>query len=85
MNSLPSQEDAPPTAETMALALRLASALGTMRGEGLFNVEQFCGAVERGMGGGVFIQAPSNRVKREVPEARYMPEGASVEVSYKLG
>jgi len=73
------------TAETMELALRLASALGNMRGEGLFHVEQFCGAVERGMGGGVYIQAPSNRAKRDVSEARYMPEGAQVEVKFSLG
>lgn len=73
------------TAETMELALRLAAALGSMRSEGVFNVEQFCGAVERGMGGGVYIQAPSSRVKREVPEARYMPEGAQVEVKFSLG
>lgn len=76
---------AAPTAETMELALRLAHALGSMRSESVFGVKQFCDAVEAGMGGTALLKAPSERAKREVSEARYMPEGSQVEVTYNFG
>lgn len=64
-----------PDEASEALARQLVElVVGHMRADGLFNLDTFLRAVESGMGGTIIIRAPCGRTRREIPEARYMPE-----------
>ena len=71
-------EEAEPSEAEQVLARRLAIVLRRMRAEGRFNLDQFLGACEAGMGGTVVVTAPSTKSKRDVPECRYVSEGVTV-------
>lgn len=61
--------------ECMALALRLATVIESMRSEARFNVETFIAAAENEVGGHITMAAPrKSGGRRRSPEARYKGE-----------
>lgn len=67
-----------PSEDTMHLALRLATMLERTRSEGQFSLEMFLMAGDRGHGGTLVIEVPSQRNRRGVVEMRFAAEGLKI-------
>lgn len=64
-----------PDSGDLALALRLAHVIGTMREGSRFNLEQWLERAEKGVGGVAQLYAPSTQHKRTNPECEVASEG----------